>query len=208
VLSEFLQDLFAHGRVRVSAPGGSTDADLVAAADVLRRAEETRRQSLPSNPPEFLPDVGLWAADRVYNAAQFLVFRDADPKIIQQSLKRREPAPTTSSEHYSGDLCLYFMKDILRLSTAASENDPLNDMIRALMTDWPLSAVSLECAAVPGPNVMEHKALRLMYLDRVVKHNDRQALQHDVVKNALQDAVGIHRNLLPIGLRGTAPACA
>ena len=148
----------------------------------------------------------MWAADRLYNAAQFLVFRHVEPEMIRQSLKRREPAPATAGEHYSGDLCLCFMKDVLRLAAAASENDPLNDGIRTLMTDWPLSAVGLECAVVPGPGVMENKTLRLMYLDRVVKHNDRQALQDDIVKNGLQDAVGIHTQLLPIDLQDTAPA--
>ena len=101
LLSEFLQDLFEYGRVRVSAPDTSTDTDLAAAAEVLKRAEEIWRQSLPSNPPEFIPEVALWAADRLYNAAQFLVFRHVEPEIIRQSLKRREPAPVFDQAYFA-----------------------------------------------------------------------------------------------------------
>lgn len=208
MLAEFLTDLFEHGRVTVSAPEEEAATDISAAQRVLQESARNWKQGLPPGLPEFDPDIALWGAGRLYTAAACLVYRHIGPEEIRRLLSRRDPAPRTPSEHFSVDLCLQFMKDVLRLAQAASENDPLCNQIVTLLQDWPLSAVGTPSEAEPPDVVLNHPALKLMYLERVVSRKDTRAMKFDTVCSALRGYAGAHQEVLPeaiVYVDGSAP---
>ena len=196
MLSKFLEDLFDNGRVQVSAPGSSRVEDTIAIEGMLKQTEARWRMSLPSAVPAFQADIARWAAEQLYHAAQCLVHRETEETTIQHLLKPRVPQSDKPGDHYSADMCLRFMKDVLRLSNAASETDPLNQQILEFMKNWPLSAVGMDVTTSPSC-VLEHDSLRLMYLNRVIACNDRNALSDPETANAIQQLAGLHADLLP-----------
>lgn len=200
MLTEFLTELFESGRVRVSGEPATNSDDLATARETLIRTEELAGRALPHGVPDFLPEVALEAGQRVWDAARFLVYRDIDPVHIRSTLGDFRPKTNRPDEHYSADLCLRFMKDVLRLSRATAENDPLNQAILELLAEWPLAAVGTSADVRSLSVIFDHRALRLMYLDRVVRLNDTRAMQQDNVRTALNELAGAQPELLPRGV--------
>ncbi len=197
MLSNFLQELFEHGRIRVVAPESEGDFDTKPALELLQTTETRWRSHLPGGLPEFMPTVAVHAAIQLYRAVQFLVYRDVEPGVMEAALQPLQLGPKTPAEHYSADVCLRYMHDVLRLSMAASENDPLNEQIRRAVKDWPLSAVGLNIEQQRDHVPFNHKALRLMYLERVLERRDTHIMNLSSVRAALRELAGANGNLLP-----------
>ena len=198
MLAEFLNQLFEAGRTSV-ARNAALPGDRDAVARLLSAHEQVARQMLPSRLPDFDLTTAIWAAERLYHGNRFLVYRDLETPEIVQCLAKKSPGPSTAAEHYSADLCLQFLSDLVRLARAAAENDPLHEQIYELLADWPLSAVGVisDFTINEQSPVWKHSALRLMFLDRVIQRNDRTAMAIDFVRDELQRHAGMHTELLP-----------
>lgn len=186
MLSGFLQQLFDCGRVVVGRPESDLDLDETDSVSVLLQAEILWRSQLPSGLPPFDSGVAMWAASKLYRAAQLLVYRDLGEEAVLKHLTRNGVSQVTATDHYSADLCLKFLKDVLRLGNALSESDPLDTRLRLLMNDWPLSRVGFGDAVQEESVVWTHPALRMMYLDRVMQRNDSVAKQAEHVAEELR----------------------
>ena len=79
-VAQFLADLFESGKVIITLPLDEpmTEDSIL----ILSDAEKSLRSNLAGTPPEFSPEVGVWAAQRFYRASRFLVCRDIGTDII------------------------------------------------------------------------------------------------------------------------------
>ena len=203
MLSSFLEELFEHGRIHVRSPESECEIDTKSSLELLHAEEARWRLHLPSGLPDFMPNVANQAAIQLYRAAQFLVYRDTETDFMEAALQPLQPGPQTPADHYSADVCFRYMHDALRLSTAASENDPLNEVIRRAVKDWPLSAVGLGIEHQRDHIPFDNKALRLMYLERVLERRDMNIMNLPSVRKALQELAGVNRHLLPATVNAT-----
>lgn len=179
----------------------TTDSDNADSQSFLIATESVWRQTLPGGLPEFQPKTAVRAATWLYHACRFLVFRELETDALQRDLNVFVPVTNSPAEHYSVDLCLRFAKDVLRLSQAAAENDPLNQQILNVLQHWPLSGVGTSASTACPDVILNHHALRIVYLDRVVRLNDNRALQNSIVQTALTNIAGKQTELLPPLLR-------
>src|SRR4051794_15117044 len=93
IITQFLHDLFDHGRVRVGHPDQLDDeASLQDTGQVLLSYESIRRLSLPGEPPEFSVEIAAWSARLFYRACQAATFRDLDAGRLDEFLDEHPPA--------------------------------------------------------------------------------------------------------------------
>lgn len=196
-LPPFLNDLFEHGRVATIAADRSP-RDQQSAVGVLREFEQHDRANWPAGQPEFSEQVGLWGANLLYQACHFVVQRDANPDSLDQALTVACPQPPSASVHYSADLTLRFLPDVLRLAKAAAADDPLVEMLMELARQWPLSSVGTP--ALHNVNVsclVQNPCLLQAYVDRIIRKSDVSRLSHPTVRQAARASLGLYPELAP-----------
>jgi hypothetical protein len=200
-IADFLRALVEHGRVRVArfVPGGGEDQDGAAVDAVLNEWDAANRLEFPGAAPTFDRSAARWAAEQLYRASQFAVFRDVDANTIQSKLGAACPsASPAASVHYSVDLAFRFLPDLLRHAAGVSRADPLCDQLRAWGGQWPLSSVGMPDVQVASIDVIcGHAGLLRLYIDRIVVRSDVSRLADPRVRAALQAALGHYPDLAP-----------
>ena len=200
-LSEFIQELFETGRVKVPPP----DMELPGTSTIdssLNRAEATRAADMPGDPPEFKTPLANWAASMVFRACQALIDRTINQERLAASIGVAYSGEVDASAHYSVDLVLRYMPDLLRLSKQVSDADPLNTFIMQWATDWPLSSVGIPDVQVENLDViLEHPSLKMHYIDRVIERQDLPRLEDPRVHTTILNHAGMYHDLLPDPVR-------
>jgi hypothetical protein len=190
-LSQFVEQLFAEGRVAVPVPATVGPSEIAAAEAVLAGQEAVLRLDLPGVPPPLLPSAASWAAVSLYHACQFVVFRDAGQEAIAAALKTPCPNGDAASLHYSVDLCFRFLPDLVRMVRSAAENDPLLGYLKQWAVAWPLSSVGMPGVESPRIDaIVNHPCLLGVYRDRIITRRDRSRLGDPRVQEAVCEAVG------------------
>ena len=197
-LASFLSALFAGGRVRVNAEALLTADDLEQSQSLLLAFERDRRDELPGTPPAFARDAAQYGAETMYRACQFLVFREVEPETIHELLGRPWRSERSASVHYSVDLTLRFLPDLVRLARRISAEDPLVTDLIQLAGRWPLSAVGISGAdAGDVEPIVSDPCLVRLYLDRIIARHDFQRLANVRVREAARQAIGAFSELSP-----------
>jgi hypothetical protein len=195
-LASFLRSLFEDGRVRVPSLEPLADSGLTAADQELSNFEALYRLELPSEPPALDLVAGRWAAICFYRACQFTVHRDLPAELIQSEPGRSCPARHSPRVDYSVDLVFRFLPDLLNFARSASENDPLVVSLREWARQWPLSSVGVpDLGPLDCSSFLEHPALLTLYVGRILARGDATRLREERVRQAVETAVGMHRQL-------------
>lgn len=194
----FLESMFEDGRVTVDEPTEILASDREAARTVLAEAEQIIRSDAPAGLPAFDLEVALWAAEKLYRAAQFFVSRDVNSEFIEAALSAPRPAGEDAACHYSIDVCFRYIYDVLRLSESLSASDPLNEQLHKLVRDWPLSAVGVTRGdGTRLRQVLDDESLRVLYADRIIERSDREAMSEPQTAEAIKAIIGAFPDLVP-----------
>jgi len=192
-----LQDLLEEGRVRVLASERLEKNELEAAREVLSSFECKYRFDLPGTPPEFSLPAAIWTAEVFYRACQCLAFREINEEETKQMLRpfsgRRD-----ASAHYSADLTLRLLPDLLHRARTTSRDDPLVGELMTIANAWPLSSVGVSGVDVDDIEpILDDECLRQLYVDRIIARDDKSRLAHPRVREAVMEAVGLYEELAP-----------
>jgi hypothetical protein len=197
-LPQFLNSLFADGRVRVPLPAEVLEDELCEAAEAVRTFEADYRQDLPGTPPPLAVKVARWAALMFYRACQFVGFREVGEEDMARALAPPCPAADPSSRHYTVDAVFRFLPDLMKLARTASEKDPLHGHLARWSTDWPLSSVGIPgTAELQIEPIVGHPCLLRMYVDRIIARRDTARLVDPRIKEAVQQTLGLFPELAP-----------
>jgi len=199
-LDTFLASLFDHGRIAVPAPDAEESAgELAAAAAILDRFEADWRLDFPGEAPAWSHAAALHGARIVYRAAQGAVYREIGEAALRAGLDLPLPDdPDDASVHYSADVTLRFLPDLVRMARGASGDDPLLGLLDGVARRFPLSSVG-----IPGvtPESIEpivgHPGLLRLYVDRILAAADDARLADGRVADAARLALGDHDELCP-----------
>jgi hypothetical protein len=190
----FIQSLLEAGRVKVPPGDEPPDGIHEAIADLDRVA----RSEAAFGPPALSAPAASWALTIVYRAAQALVFREIDADAVRHMLAVPCPLPPSPSVHYSADLSLRYLPDLLALARGIAPDDPLVAGHTALARAWPLSSVGVAGAGEVDPSAfLNHPSLRQLYVDRIIERSDASRLAHPAVRAAVLEAVGAYPSLAP-----------
>lgn len=192
-----LQNLLDEGRVRVSASATLSERELQAAEKVLASFERRYRLDLPGTPPEiFLPAAG-WAAQLFYRACQCLAFREITAEETKQMLKPYS-GKRDAAAHYSVDLTLRLLPDLIHRARQTSRDDPLVEELITVASAWPLSSVGISGVEADGLEpILDDECLRRLYVDRIISRDDRSRLSHPRIREAVRETVGMYEALAP-----------
>lgn len=194
LLTTFLRDLVSTGAVTLTNQPTAFEADDLHAADALLAncyAEDAL--DLPGTAPAFAAPAARWAAQYVYHTMQLALVRALDEDVMQQYL----PAYTgnvTPETIYSVDLTFRYLPDLLGLAKGLAPGDALVAQLQATARQWPFSFVGhsegLDAAAEAA--VLAHPALRLAYVDRIIRQQDRQRAGQPHLLPLVRAALGSH----------------
>ncbi len=188
-LAHFLVALAETGQVAV-APEFSNDVDSQAGA-VLLEMDRVTRLNLAGTPPEFIPQVALWAASLFHRGCQFLVCRDIDANIVVKALQEPCPAPHSPAADYSADLTFQYLPDLVTMTRQVASGDPLLQQLVAIAREWPLSSVGIkEVESVKVDAFISNISLRQLYVDRILAREDVSRLGDPRVDEAVREAIG------------------
>ena len=187
----FYQGLLAEGRPQLQSSHAPLGAEIDLAADCLLEHARYARSSLAFSPPAPDRNAVRWGAAMVYRSAQFLAFRDLGAELIERDLQLKPPPANTPAVCYGVDLSFQFLPDLLRLTKALSQSDPLLEVLRKWSADWPLSSVGV-AGVSPGPidGFIDDPALRMLYIDRIIRTKDLGRLNDPRVARAAAAALG------------------
>ncbi|MBI1246249.1 hypothetical protein GC197_00205 [bacterium] len=198
--SQFLEILLSEGRAVVPEMESIREESRVEAARIIAHYEAIWRRDLPRSLPAMNPAAANWAAEKLFRACQFLIYRDADEGAMQSALQGNCPVVPSPESHYSVDLTFRFLPDVEKSARAASGKDPLVDTLRSWAINWPLSSVGM-------PNLGElniagfagNCGLMQVYADRILATKDQSRLADPRVKQHVLVSVGAYPELA-IGL--------
>ena len=195
----FLSALFEHGRVKVAHPQEHVPSDEIeSAGQQLEERAVLVAAEFPGQPPALDVPVATWAAMQMYRACQLAIYRELDAGAIDELLALACPPGESASRHWSADLTLVFLPDLLRQAQAAAANDPLVTRLREWAAEWPLSSVGI--AQVEPRNVAEiaaHPGLLRLYVDRILSKKDWPRLADPAVRAAAQESIGAFADQWP-----------
>ena len=125
MLRDFVRNLFDGKPISVGPPQKPEDSDLQSALEDIQAFEKDWQLELPGEPPAFSPDAALWSVCSLYVASSYLVHRDAEVQLHEDLLGTPPPDRAQIESHYSVDLTMRFLPDLLRLARTAAPEDPL-----------------------------------------------------------------------------------
>lgn len=197
-LPAFVNELFQSGRVRVSGIYQLGDEELQECEAILRSIEESVRLELAGEAPPFSPPAALWAATRLFRGAQALVYRELDGEELTRMFSDACHDPPNPATHYSVDLTLRYLPDLLAQARRTAQRDALVERLQALAADWPLSSVGT--GSVSGRDlrpILGHPGLFQLYTDRIIQRRDHSRLSEPRVREAVRQALGAFPELAP-----------
>src|SRR6478672_5881109 len=115
-LPEFLNGLFADGRVAVPAPAEVASDELGAAARILEEQYGLCRLDAPDGLPAYDPQAAMWAAIQFYRACQIAMFRDIGEEAIVKLRDNELKNWDRPEAHHSVDLSFRFLPDLVRIA--------------------------------------------------------------------------------------------
>jgi hypothetical protein len=193
-LATFVLRLQDSGRVAVAR---AHPPELGAIAEVLRACDAAERLDGPAGLPELDVAAATWGALQLHAGCAAFVHRDVDAATLHAWLAA--PCPSSKRDpatHYAVDLVLRHLPELLSLARGLAPADPLLAALRTLGTAWPLPSVGV---AGLGPldvrPLLAHPAMRLRYVDRVVRLRDRSRTEEPAVARAIAAALGEHTEL-------------
>jgi hypothetical protein len=191
----FLRQLAERSHVEVGA-FESGEGDLAEAESTLQEMAEQLRLELAFDPPALSVRPAVWAAQRLYRGAQFLVFREEGPDSLEKALHATCPEAPSPSVCFSVDLSFRFLPDLVRLARAVARDDPLVLALMRLAREWPLSSVGVpEVGPVDTGPFWNDPCLRQLCVDRIIARGDAGRLTDPRVRDALKAAVGLYPEL-------------
>jgi len=199
MITNFLHDLFDHGRVRVGQPDHpDDDGSSRVTSQLLLSYESIRRLSFPGDPPEFSVELSAWSARLFYRACEAATFRDPDASQLDDFLGEQPPTGNDAVRHYSVDLVFQFLPDLVKLCGHAAPGDRLVEILRQWANLWPLSSVGIpgvEPKSLDG--IVNHPGLLAYYADRVIARQDMTRLVDPTVRCAVERALSLFSSQFP-----------
>jgi MoxR-vWA-beta-propeller ternary system domain bpX4 len=200
-MNDFLTALFSTGVLSVSRDESlSLDS---AAGDQLAAFEQTHRSGLPCAAPPFDAEAGARAAACLCLICQSIVHREIDERTVASRLAAcglldAGGHKDSAAVHYSVDLTLRFLPQLLERAARMTASDPLIPVLLQLARTWPLSSVGMAgTEPVELPPALNHSALWRMYIDRIMERKDTGRLNLPAVRAAVHSAIGPFPALAP-----------
>jgi len=198
-ISLFLKAMGEGGVVTVPPVGeGLARGDEGEVRAIIKAMDAGARAEVAYGAPALVMEVARWAAERLYRACQFLVYREVEAELVRAGCAVACPGAASPEVCYSADLVLRHLGEVYALARGVAREDPLVEGLMALARAWPMSSVGMaEVGRVDVSGFIGHAGLRRLYADRVIEAEDVARLDHPAVVAAVREAVGAFPEIAP-----------
>lgn len=198
MLPVFLRELWNVGRVRIGVPQPVEPDARSEAAELLADFEQAYRLAMPGEPPAFDSEAAIWAAVSFYSAAALVINRDFGEGEFPTLFGQNIPDKASAGTHYSVDLTMRFLPDLIKLAKSAAIDDPLVKRLMEWAVAWPLSSVGIDLVGqVDTTPIRTSPTLMRLYVDRVIATSDYSRLDDDWVVEMAKESFGNYPQLCP-----------
>lgn len=185
---DFCEHLFAQG-VLIAQPWKSADPDEQPAVhSLIQRVEHLARLDAPLIAPTFDIEAAQWALGVLSWSVNLLVDRANASTSLPPELASTEPSGQTACHHWSVDLALRYLAEVLLRARAAAADDALVVELVSICNRWPLACVGTqtEWNAQRGSIILENECLRHVLLDRIVARSDKKLAEVPAIRGYIE----------------------
>jgi hypothetical protein len=158
-------------------------------------ADEFKMESVtyPVNTIHFDPKAALWAAQTIYTAAQLILYRKNEEKVLT-TLFPDFPEKITDSAVLSADLCLRFLPELLRQIKLIDMEDELIVILEKHLTKWHYSGISypLPIDLLDFEPILAHPYLIQMYANKVIALKRLDLANHPALTAYVRASMGMY----------------
>jgi len=159
--------------------------------------EEYRTEALnyPHEAPDFDEAAALWAAQTVYWAAQFILYRENNAADLEKILKDFE-GQTSPSAMLSADLCLRFLPAMLVQLKMIDPEDEMVEILEKILYRWHYSGVNypLDIEKLGMKPIMDNACLLQLYLNRIIEYKKTKLAENELFKPHIKSNLGMYAN--------------
>ncbi len=159
--------------------------------------EEYRTEALnyPHEAPDFDEAAALWAAQTVYWAAQFILYRENNAEDLEKILKDFK-GQVSPSAILSVDLCLRFLPAMLVQLKMIDPEDEMVEILENILYRWHYSGVnySLDIEKLDMKPVMDNACLLQLYLNRIIEYKKIKLAESELFKPHIKSNLGMYAN--------------
>lgn len=144
--------------------------------------------------PPFDETAALWSAKMVYHMAHLILYRETRPEELDEFIYPYTGEITPSSI-LSVDLCFRFMPLLVEEIKTIDPEDSLIQYSELLLQTWHYSAIGYK---IPTETLdmevyLDHKGLRQMYMNRIIKKKNQNLAQHDAWYKHILAVLGMYK---------------
>ena len=119
------------------------------------------------------------------------MFRELEPSLLESEFTELAEPGDTPANHYSVHLVFRYLPDLVRTCRSISSGDPLTQLTEAWACRWPLSSIGLgPIEGLRVASILQHPALRKMYIESVIKQQDMSRTELPEVAEGVCIALG------------------
>lgn len=194
----FCLALFSQENIQLefSEPPPSADQELT--LSLIRDVDRILRDDAPHQPPRLDCQAALWSLAVLQWGCRTLVNRFDSRTDIPESLKTLEPNGECIDHHWSVDLGLRFLADLVRKASAAASDDRLIPTLIQLGTRWPYSSIgtTADWQEKKLQILLGNPCMRHQLLDRLSIRGDTIHARHPLVTTHYQSHIAMPQTIL------------
>lgn len=158
----------------------------------LEKEYQSEALDFPFISPKFHPQAALWAAETVYYASQFILFRENDDAKMEDFFPAFQFEISPSSI-LSVDLCFRFVPDMLRQLSLIDPEDSLISILEKHLQTWHFSGInySLDFKGIDLNIIFTDPCLQQLYLNRITTYKNIHLAKMPKINQLLQANFGI-----------------
>lgn len=171
----FCEQLFAHGLLTALPWQPPDPSEQAGVHELVIRADRLARLDAPAIAPVLDLDAAQWALGLLAWSVSLLVDRANLGTSMPGELAHSEPSGQSACHHWSVDIGLRYLADVLLRAKAAASEDALVTELENVCSRWPLSSVGTQLAwnENRGQVILDDPCLRRLLLDRIVARHDK-----------------------------------
>jgi len=189
----FCTALFSQENILLDFSETSTTGDQESTLSLIRNVDRILRDDAPHQPPRLDCQAALWSLAVLQWGCRTLVNRFDSHTDIPNELLALEPNGEIIDHHWSVDLGLRFLADLVRKTTATASDDRLIPTLIQLGARWPYSSIgtSADWQEKKIEILLNNPCMRHLLLDRLSIRSDTIHNKHPLVTTHYQSHIAM-----------------
>lgn len=193
----FCMSLFSQENILLDVAHTTSSSDEPSVYALIRDIDAVLRDDAPQDPPPLDIQAAKWSLATLYWGCLTLVNRFDTRTHLPEPLQNTEPSGLDAGHHWSVDIGLRFLSDLIRRASAAATEDPLTRTLLELAARWPHSSIGTNAAWRDDriQVILNNPCMRHLLFDRMYQRRDLFHAQQPIVNVDYQAHVASPRSI-------------